>query len=100
MLQEESPESQDASSSSRSWLHFAQSAFLLLACLISLSVAAAGFFTLVYIFFSRSFAPPAAHLAKDLYFDYTDSRATATATFLDSSLRKVGHERGSVTDCK
>lgn len=67
----------------RSWGQFIQSAVLLLSCLASLGVAAIGFSFLVYIFFSRSYAPPAAHLVKDLYFDYSDSSAVAAASFLD-----------------
>ena len=37
----------------------------------------------------RSFAPPAAHLVKDLYFDYSDSSAVAAASFLDINAFKV-----------
>lgn len=43
-----------------------------------------GIFLLLYSFLSRSYIPARTHLTKDLYFDYTDSSATATADFRES----------------
>jgi len=80
--------SEEPSYSQRTWAEVATSSFLLLTCLASLAVAALGFALLVYIFFSRSFAPPKAHLVKNLYFDYADSSAFASASFLDSTFVK------------
>ena len=45
----------------------------------------------------RSYAPPAAHLVKDLYFDYTDASAVASATFLNAVAVKVNSQPAGST---
>ena len=37
----------------------------------------------------RSFAPPSAHLVRNLYFDYSDSVAVASTSFLNTASAKV-----------
>ena len=61
-----------------------------------LAVMFSGFITSIlgiallgYILLSRSYAPPTAHLAKDMYFDYTQEAAIATASFVDAAQYKV-----------
>lgn len=80
--------SEEASNPLRSWWEVARSSLLLLTCLASLAVAALGFSLLVYIFFSRLFAPPRDHLVRDLYFDYSEVSATASTSFLESASTK------------
>ena len=56
----------------------------LLCFFVGLAITFFGIFILLYSILTRSYIPAQAHLVKDLFFDYSDSTATASADFRQS----------------
>lgn len=85
VLQDVNPHHGQSSSLGSLW-KLIRSAGFLAVLLGSLGIAAAGFGLVAFLFLTRSYTPPSAHLVKDLYFDYSDSTAAAVASLVDIAL--------------
>lgn len=86
--QEDSPSAQQRTTQ-RSWGDSAKSSLLWLSVLTSLLVVAAGICLLGFVITARSFAPSVSQLTKELYFDYSENTAVASASFREDAVVKV-----------